>query len=152
MPTTEVNLATTTLHKRILWSLSIVSACGMLQTAYAAGYPDHPVRLIAPSSPGGGVDAVARIIAQKLTEYFHQQVIVVNRPGAACRIGGEELARAAPDGHTLLIAGSSFTSFPALYKNVPFDVARNVLISHPSLPVKTVKQLIAFGKSLWPFP
>jgi len=124
----------------------------MLQTAYAAGYPDHPVRLIAPSSPGGGVDAVARIIAQKLTEYFHQQVIVVNRPGAAGRIGGEELARAAPDGHTLLIAGSSFTSFPALYKNVPFDVARNVLISHPSLPVKTVKQLIAFGKSLWPFP
>ncbi len=128
-------------------------------TAAAQNYPVRPVRLVVPSSPGGGTDISARIIAPKLSEYLGQQVVVDNRPGAGTMIGGEVVARAAPDGYTLLMGISTLAINPAIYRKVPYDALRdfapvsqavalpNVLVAHPSLPVKTVKELIAFAKA-----
>jgi tripartite-type tricarboxylate transporter receptor subunit TctC len=117
------------------------------------------VRLVVPSSPGGGADITARIISPKLSEYLRQQVIVDNRAGAGTLIGGELVARAAPDGYTLLLGSTPMAINPAMYKKVSYDALRdfvpvtqivsvpNLLIAHPSLPVKSVKELIAFAKS-----
>ena len=125
----------------------------------AAAYPEKPVRLIVPSVPGGGTDATMRILAPKLGELLGQSVIIDNRGGAAGNIGAEAAARAAPDGYTLLAVIASHTINPHLMAKVPFDLERdfapislavtlpNVLVSNPSLPVKTVKELIAFTKA-----
>ena len=122
-------------------------------------YPVRAVRLIVPSSPGGGTDITARIIAPKLGEYLGQQVVVENRPGAGTMIGGEVVARAAPDGYTLLMGISTLAINPAMYKKVPYDALKdfapvsqvvalpNILVTHPSLPVKSVKELIVFAKA-----
>ena len=122
-------------------------------------YPTKPIRLIVPSAPGGGTDTSARIIAPKLSEYLGQQVVIDNRAGAGAIIGAEIASRAAPDGYTLLMGLSTYTINPAMVKKIPFDFARdfapisvavtlpNVLVSHPSLPVKTVKELIAFARA-----
>jgi len=122
-------------------------------------YPVRPVRLVVPSSPGGGTDITARIIAPKLGEYLGQQVVVENRPGAGTMIGGEVVARAAPDGYTLLMGISTLAINPAMYRKVPYDALKdfapvsqvvalpNILVTHPSLPVKSVKELVAFAKS-----
>jgi tripartite-type tricarboxylate transporter receptor subunit TctC len=122
-------------------------------------YPVRPIRLVVPSSPGGGTDITARIIAPKLGEYLGQQVVVENRPGAGTMIGGEVVARAPPDGYTLLMGISTLAINPAMYRKVPYDALKdfapisqvvalpNVLVTHPSLPVKTVRELIAFAKS-----
>ncbi|MFN7088043.1 MAG: tripartite tricarboxylate transporter substrate binding protein, partial [Burkholderiales bacterium] len=122
-------------------------------------YPTKPIRLIVPSSPGGGTDISARIIAPKLGEYLGQQVVVENRPGAGTMIGGEAVARAAPDGYTLLMGISTLAINPAIYKKVPYDALRdfapisqavslsNVLVTHPSLPPKNVRELIVFVKA-----
>ena len=122
-------------------------------------YPVRPIRLVVPSSPGGGTDITARIIAPKLGEYLGQQVVVENRPGAGTMIGGEVVARAVPDGYTLLMGISTLAINPAMYRKVPYDALKdfapisqvvalpNVLVTHPSLPVKTVRELIAFAKS-----
>ena len=127
--------------------------------AAAQNYPARPLRLIVPSSPGGGTDISARIIAPKLSEYLGQQVVVENRPGAGTMIGGEAAARSAPDGYTLLMGVSTLAINPAIYKKVPYDALKdfapvsqavalpNVLVAHPSLPVKTVKELIAFARA-----
>jgi tripartite-type tricarboxylate transporter receptor subunit TctC len=121
-------------------------------------YPTRAVRLVVPSSSGGGADITARIISPRLSEYLRQQVVVENRAGAGTMIGGEVVARAAPDGYTLLLAAAPLAINPAMYKKVPYDALRdfapitqvvslpNLLISHPSLPVKTVKELIAFAR------
>jgi len=125
----------------------------------AAAYPEKPVRLVVPSVPGGGTDATMRILAPKLAELLGQQVIIDNRGGAAGNIGAEVVARAAPDGYTLLAAVASHTINPHLMSKVPFDIERdfapislavvlpNVLVSNPSLPVRSVKELIAFTKA-----
>jgi tripartite-type tricarboxylate transporter receptor subunit TctC len=122
-------------------------------------YPTKPIRLIVPSVAGGGTDISARLIAPKLSEYLGQQVVVENRAGAAMMIGGEAVARAAPDGYTLLMGISTLTINPSIHPKMPYDTVRdfapislavtlpNVLVTHPSLPVKTVKELIAFARS-----
>lgn len=137
--------------------LAAVALCGAAQAQQ--NYPVRPVRLIVPSSPGGGTDITARIIAPKLGEYLGQQVVVENRPGAGTMIGGEAVARAAPDGYTLLMGISTLAINPAMYKRVPYDALRdfapisqvvalpNMLVTHPSLPVKSVRELIAFAKA-----
>lgn len=142
-------------------AVGTVFLCGLLAAGAAAAqnYPTRTIRLIVPSSPGGGTDISARIIAPKLSELLGQQVIVENRPGAGTMIGGEAVARATPDGYTLLMGISTLAINPAIYKKVPYDALRdfapisqavslpNVLVSHPSLPVKTLKELIAFAKA-----
>ncbi|MGH8642865.1 MAG: Bug family tripartite tricarboxylate transporter substrate binding protein, partial [Burkholderiales bacterium] len=140
-------------------------ACAAIMTLSAggvwaqAGYPIKPVRLVVPSSPGGGTDITARILAPKLTERLGQQVVVENRAGAGTMIGTEVVAKAAPDGYTLLMGLSTLAINPAMYKKVPFDPVRdfapisqviaapNMLVVHPSVPAKTVKELIAFARA-----
>ena len=136
-------------------------ACGFAraQTTGAGAYPTKPVRLIVPTSPGGGTDFSARVIAPKLSEFFAQPVVVENRAGGGTIIGNEAVARAAPNGHTLLMGISSLTSIPYLYSKVPYDVTRDfspvsqvitvphLLVAHPSLPVRSVKELVSFAKA-----
>jgi len=114
--------------------------------AIAAGYPDRPVRWVVPSTAGGGTDAATRIIAPKLADYLGQQIVIENRPGASGNIGAEYVARAAPDGYTLLTCIASHASNAALKKKIPFDLARDfapvsllvtvpeMIIAHPALP------------------
>ena len=127
--------------------------------AHAQQYPARAVRIIVPSAPGGGTDITARILAPKLSEQLGQQFVVENRAGAGTMIGGEAVARAAPDGYTLLMGISTLAINPATYKKVPYDALKdfapithvvslpNLLVTHPSLPVKTVKELIAFSRA-----
>jgi tripartite-type tricarboxylate transporter receptor subunit TctC len=122
-------------------------------------YPVKPVRIIVPSSPGGGTDTSARFITPRLTELLGQQVIVENRPGAATMIGMEAAARSAPDGYTLLVANSTMAILPSMRKNVRLDVLKGltpitllasnpqILVSHASLPTQNLKQLIAFARA-----
>jgi tripartite-type tricarboxylate transporter receptor subunit TctC len=123
-----------------------------------AGYPNRPVRIVVPSSPGGGTDILTRLLTPQLTERLHQQVVVDNRPGAGSIIGNELVSRAAPDGYTLLMGISTLAILPAMHKKLPYDALRdlapitqaiaapNVLVVHPSLPVRSVKELIAFAR------
>jgi tripartite-type tricarboxylate transporter receptor subunit TctC len=127
--------------------------------AAAGTYPDKPVRVIVPFAAGGPTDIVARLIAQKLSESWGQQVYVENVAGASGNIGTRTVARAAPDGYTVLVTTSGFVVNPSLYTNVPFDpikdfapitipaASSNVLIVHPSVPAATVKELIALVKA-----
>ena len=129
------------------------------RTADAPQYPVKTVRIVVPYTPGGGVDIMARLLAAKLTERLGQQFIVENRPGGGTIIGTEAVARAAPDGYTLLFANPALTATPALVDKVPFDTAKsfasigmvgasfNVLVVHPSLPVRSVKELVALAKA-----
>jgi tripartite-type tricarboxylate transporter receptor subunit TctC len=122
-------------------------------------YPARTIRLIVPSAPGGGTDITARIMAPKLSEYLGQQVVVENRAGAATMIGGEAVARSAPDGYTLLMGISTLAINPAMYRKMAYDALKdfapiaqvvtlsNVLVSHPSLPARNVKDLVAFVKA-----
>ncbi|MGZ8228215.1 MAG: Bug family tripartite tricarboxylate transporter substrate binding protein [Burkholderiales bacterium] len=128
-------------------------------TVCAQGYPTKPVRLVVGFTPGGGVDINARLLAPKLTEYFGQQVIVDNRPGAGTNIANELVARAAPDGYTILVNTAAVVINMSLYKKVNYDALKdfapisifsqspNILTVHPSLPVRGVKDLIALAKS-----
>ena len=125
----------------------------------AQSYPVKPIRLIVPSAPGGGADVTARIIAPELSVLLRQPVVIENRAGAGTMIGGEAVARAAPDGYTLLLATAPLSINPAMYKKVPYDATRdfahiaqvvalpNLLVAHPSVPVKNIRELIAFAKT-----
>src|ERR1700755_1682516 len=89
------------------------------------GYPVRPIRLVVPSAPGGGTDITARIMAPRLSEYFGQQVVVENRAGAATMIGGEVVARSAPDGYTLLMGISTLAINPAMYRKMAYDALKD---------------------------
>ena len=128
--------------------------------AWPQAYPAKPVRIVVPFSPGGSTDVTARIVAQKLTDAWRQQVIVDNRTGAGGNIGADAVAKAAPDGYTLLLATTGVMAINHhLYRNMSYDAARDfapvtqigalplILVVHPSLPVKSVKELIAIAKS-----
>ena len=123
-------------------------------------YPSKPIRIIVPFPPGGSIDPVARMLAPKLAETFGQQVVVDNRPGANGAIGTELLAKAPPDGHTLvLLGGGTHVINALLVKNLPYDSVKDfapvatvqrsdyVLVVHPSLPVRNLKELIALAKA-----
>lgn len=127
--------------------------------ANAQSYPAKPVRVIVPFPPGAGADITTRLFAPRLSEVLGQAVVVENRAGAAGNIGAEVVARAAPDGYTLLTAPASIAISQTLYKKLPFDLLRDfqavsmlasvpfVLVVHPSLPVTSVKDLIALAKA-----
>jgi tripartite-type tricarboxylate transporter receptor subunit TctC len=130
--------------------------CGM---AAAQGYPEKPVTMVAPFPPGGSVDLVARAVAQQMSDAWKQPVIVSNRPGASGNIGVEAVVRAAPDGYTILMGTTAISTSAAVYSKLPFDVQRdlapislvvrmtNILVVHPSLPAKSVKELLALAKA-----
>ncbi|HBB16305.1 MAG TPA: hypothetical protein DCZ97_04615 [Syntrophus sp. (in: bacteria)] len=126
--------------------------------AQAQNYPNRPIRMVVPFSPGGAADTPGRMLMHKLSEVLGQQVIVDNRPGAGGTIGAESVAKAKPDGYTLLLISNTHVIGGSLYKNLTYDAvtaftpvlqfgdAPNVLVVHPSLPVKSVQELIALAK------
>lgn len=144
--------------KNVVRRLTLAAACLLALSAAAQQYPSKPIRIIVPQSAGGSTDLVARPLAQKLGEALGQPVVVDNRPGAGSVIGTDLVAKAAPDGYTLLAVAASVTMSPSLYR-LPFDPVRdlapisllsalpNILVVHPSLPVKSVRELIAFAKA-----
>ena len=146
---------------RIRFGLAVAAAftllCGQLQAQEA--WPVRPVRLVVPSSPGGGTDVFARILGQALGEALKQQFVIENRPGASGNIGAEVVAKAAPDGYTFLVsANPALTVNPSLYKNLPYNAERDfapitrgviapmVIAVNASVPVKTLADLVALGK------
>ena len=143
---------------RNLLLLMLAAAAGSAG-AQSAAYPGKPVRIVVPSSPGGGTDILARIVAQKLTENLAQQFVVENRPGAGQIIGIEAVARSAADGYTLLMAASAIVINEVMYRKLPYATLRdfapvtlgaslpNILVVHPALPVKSVRELIALAKA-----
>ena len=136
-----------------------IAAAGAL-SAYAQNYPDKAVRVVVPFAPGGSTDIVGRIMSQRLSERLKQSVVVDNRGGGGGNIGSDVAAKAQPDGYTLLIGTvGSLTINPSLYKRMPYDPLKdltpiayfgstpNVLVVHPSLPVKSVRELVLLAKS-----
>jgi tripartite-type tricarboxylate transporter receptor subunit TctC len=143
--------------KKFLIALVIFSAT---QCAWAQEYPGKPIRIIVPFSPGSGLDIIARLLAPSLHEALGQPVIVDNRAGAAGRIGHDLVAKAAPDGYTLLVTAlGPFIHTPIFYPQTSFDPVKDfapiclvatgpvVIAIHPSLPVRNMKELVAFAKT-----
>ncbi len=125
----------------------------------AQSYPAKPIRVLIGAGAGGGVDTISRITGQKLSERWGQQVVLENRAGAGGVLASEFVARAAPDGYTLLTMSISFAVIPAMHKELPYDAVKdfapvgvlvnapNILVVHPSLPVKSVKELIVLARA-----
>lgn len=148
-------------HKLVSMLVALGAALAPVgATAQEQNYPNRPIRLIAPYPPGGGVDIASRVVGQKLTERWGQQVIVDNRSGANGNIGTEIVARAAPDGYTLLMgAAGPITMNMWLYQKLPFDPVKDfalvarvaptyyLLVVHPSIAAKSVKDLVALAKA-----
>jgi tripartite-type tricarboxylate transporter receptor subunit TctC len=143
-----------------LCALLALAAVAIAPGGAAQSYPSRPVKLVVPFPPGGPLDATGRLVAQKLTDTWGQPVVVENRPGAGGNIGADLVAKAAPDGYTILLGAlSTHAVNPTLYPNMPYDAVKdfapitllattpNVLVVNPSLPVNSVKELIAYAKA-----
>ena len=128
-------------------------------SASAQSYPQRPVRLVVAVAAGGSTDVMGRLFAAKLSERLGQQFVVDNRPGGSSMIGSEIVAKAQPDGYTLLMASASFGTIGAMFSRVPFDLQKDfapvsllatspyVLVVQPSLPIKSVSDLVSYGKA-----
>ena len=143
--------------------LSIVCTAALLTLtqgqALAQAYPSKPVKIVVPFGPGGFTDVVARILGVKLGESLGQSVVIENKPGAGSMIGTDQVAKSAPDGHTLVIVSSTHIISPWIYKNVPYDPIKGftpvtklvdspyVLLTNPKVPVKNVQEFIALAKA-----
>jgi len=146
--------------KALLRGVLIWFALGLSQHVLAQGYPSKPLRIVVAFPAGGPIDIVARILAAKLTDVMGQQVIVDNRGGANGIIGTDHVAKSAPDGYTMILASPGAVAIsPAVYPKMPFDTMRDLatitlisttpelLVVHPSVPAKSVKELIALAKA-----
>ena len=144
---------------RQLGMVAIAAACAWpLHGGAAEKYPVRPVRLVAPFAPGGGTDLTARVLAEGLGRALGETVVVDNRPGAGSALGCDIVAKASPDGYTLLLGNISMAFNAALYRKLPFDTLRdfapislvtdqpNILVAHPSLPAKTFQEFIALAR------
>ena len=137
----------------------LVASLGVTATPAHCAWPERPVRIVVPVPPGGGNDIVARLLAQRLTDMWKQQVVVDNRPGASTAIGAEIVARAAADGHTLMFHSASFAINAAMQRQLPFDPLRDfapitlvarvpqILVVNPGFTAKSVGELIALAKA-----
>ncbi len=135
-------------------ALLLVAPCTFAQDSY----PNRPIRIVVPTAPGGPSDTTSRLVGNELTKRWGRQVIVDLRAGAGTIIGTEIVAKAAPDGYTMLAAPGAIATNVASYKKLPYDVVRDLapitqslyvpalLVTHPSMPVKTLKEFIAFSK------
>lgn len=142
------------------WIAAAIAIFGVIGPAAAQNYPNRPVRFVVPFAPGGSTDTLARSLALKMGESMGQQVVVDNRSGGNGNIGTDIVAQAPPDGHTIVLGYiANLAIGPHLYAKLPFDPIKsfapitllaespNILVAHPSLPVKTLKELIAYAKS-----
>jgi tripartite-type tricarboxylate transporter receptor subunit TctC len=139
--------------------LAAAAAVGLASQASAQKYPDRPVKIVVPFAAAGPTDVMARVIAQKLSEKFGQQFYVENKPGAGGNLGTAEVAKAPADGYTIAFVSSSFVVNPSLYAKMPYDSEKdfipvtmagatpNVLVVHPDVPAKSVKELIDLIKA-----
>ena len=144
---------------RWLWLFAVASAVAIAAPARADDYPSHPIRVVVPFSPGGAVDGPMRLIAQELGKRLGQPVVVENKPGAGATIGSDIVAKAAPDGYTLLLASQTNAISATLYSKLPFDpigdfapvtlIGREpgVVVVNPSVPAKTLQEFIAYVKA-----
>jgi tripartite-type tricarboxylate transporter receptor subunit TctC len=142
---------------RVLLSLMLCSTWSVVSAQ--APYPSKPVRFILPFPPGGGTDTLGRVIGQKLGELLGQQVVMDNRPGAGANLGAEIAAKSPPDGYTIFMGNVAHTINASLYSKLNYDLVKdfatvtmlastpNILVVHPSLPAKTVKELVALAKA-----
>ncbi len=140
----------------LLWLLVVAGPAGAQD---AKGYPSRPIRFIVPYPPAGGTDIVARILAEPLAAVLGQPIIIDNRGGAAGNLGTDLVAKAAPDGYTILFTLSSHTINPELYERLPFDVEKDfvaislaalipqILVANPAVPANNVRELIALAKA-----
>ena len=131
----------------------------VVKAAHAQNFPAKPMRIVVPFSPGGGTDTMARVLAQKMSEHWGQPVLVENRTGAAGALGTALVAKATPDGYTLLVSSPSFVIAAALYANLPYDALKDfagvtqigtstsVLMVTPTAGVKTVKEFVEFARA-----
>src|SRR5476651_547141 len=140
-------------------ALALALQC-VAASAFAADYPSKPIRLVVPYAPGGGADGVARIIAKKMSENIGQPIVIDNKGGAGSILGTDIVAKAEPDGYTLLLGQSGPISInPAIYKSLPYDSVKDfatismttaypyILVVNPDLPVKSLQELVALAKS-----
>lgn len=139
--------------------LSLILACVACSAQAQKDYPDRPIRMLVGVVPGGATDILARVIGQKIGESWGQQVIIDNRPGANQIIAAGLTANAAPDGYTLQMIPAGFAINPAMHKKLPYDPIRdftavimvadvpNIMVVHPSIPVKSVSDLIAYARA-----
>jgi tripartite-type tricarboxylate transporter receptor subunit TctC len=145
----------TSFSKRLVLAAAIACIAGFAQ---AQDYPARPIRVIVPFSPGGAVDGPMRIVAQELSKRMNQQVVVENKPGAGATLGTEVVAKAPPDGYTLLLASQTNAISATLYKSLSYDPIEDfapisligrepgVLVVNPALPVKTFGEFVAYVK------
>jgi tripartite-type tricarboxylate transporter receptor subunit TctC len=144
---------------RLLATLAAALAIAASPEASAQAYPSKPVRMVVTYPPGGGADLMARLVAPKMAEALGQPVVVENKPGASGQIGASEVARAGPDGYTLMLDASSYAVNPSLYAKLPYDTAKaftpiavlalypNMLVVTPSFEAKSVKDLVAIARA-----
>ena len=143
---------------RITHASLLAAAVALVAPAAPAAYPEKPIRLVVPFAPGGGTDLLARAVSDRLTQVLGVSVIIDNRAGAGSTIGTAMVARAAPDGYTYLFTSASYTFSPNFYRDLPYDPVKdfkpitmfgslpNVLVVHPSMPVKSLKELLALAR------
>jgi tripartite-type tricarboxylate transporter receptor subunit TctC len=147
------------MNARFLWLAAFGAMVAASPALHAQDYPARPVRVVVPFSPGGAVDGPMRLIAQELSKKWGQQVIVENKPGAGATIGTEIVAKAAPDGYTLLLASQTNAISATLYQKLSYDPVEDfapvtligrepgVLVVNPALPVKTLPEFVAYVKA-----
>ncbi len=147
-----------TTHESRLTLFALI-ALGTISATVAQEFPSRPVRMVIPIGPGSSMDITGRVVAQKMNESWNQPVVVDNRPGAGGNIGADVVAKAQPNGYTVLFCSSSLAIARSAYRKLPYDPLRdlepvtqvssrgNVLVVHPSLPVDSVKALIALARS-----
>jgi len=145
--------------RAILVAALAASALGLSQVSAAQGYPSKPIRIVSGFAPGGGIDIMARVLTPKLVEALGQQVLIESRPGGGTNIAMEYVVKSPPDGYTLLMNTPPVAINMSLYKKLPFDTTRdlapitvfsqtpNLLVVHPSVPARSVKELIALARA-----
>jgi tripartite-type tricarboxylate transporter receptor subunit TctC len=147
------------MRRRAALAFALAAACGT-GPALAADYPTKPIKIVVPYAPGGGADSVARIVAKKVSETVGQAIVIENKGGAGAILGTDQVAKAEPDGYTLLLGQSGPISInPAVYKNLPYDPVKDfapitmttaypyILVVNSELPARTLQELVALARS-----
>jgi tripartite-type tricarboxylate transporter receptor subunit TctC len=145
-------------RRQFLVGLAVVALTGALR-AQAQGYPEHAIRFVVPYPPGGGTDVIARIVQGRLQAALGQNIVIDNKGGAGGSLGTDIVAKAPPDGYTVLFTLNSHTVNPAIYAKLPFDTQKDfepvgtvaslpqILVAHPQFPANSVAELIALAKA-----